>query len=146
MLPVTSLSLYDATSHPYFLWWVDTTVGEFRRHLESPSVETRAYWLGALLREANIRDVWLFTSEREIRELWPHLVRHLGGPERAGRSCSVCLPNGRHRRLMPASSFSRHVLPESVLRFIQGLPGPRAVSPRRRRRLERRLSRASPLA
>lgn len=34
--------------------------------------------MGALLREANTRDVWLFVSPDEIRALWPELRRHLG--------------------------------------------------------------------
>jgi hypothetical protein len=34
--------------------------------------------MGALLREANTRDVWLFVTPDEIRKAWPHLMRHLG--------------------------------------------------------------------
>ena len=34
--------------------------------------------MGALLREANSRDVWLFTTVSQIRADWPHLLRHLG--------------------------------------------------------------------
>ncbi len=34
--------------------------------------------MGALLREANSRDVWVFVTPDEIRELWPELGRHLG--------------------------------------------------------------------
>lgn len=54
------------------------TVEEFRRELESGSGAERAYYLGALLREANTRDVWLFTTPSEIRAAWPLVVRHLG--------------------------------------------------------------------
>jgi hypothetical protein len=46
--------------------------------LQSSDTEERAYWLGALLREANSRDVWLFTSPEQIRQDWPVLIRHLG--------------------------------------------------------------------
>jgi hypothetical protein len=77
-LPPTTPDLTDDGARPYFVWWTDVTVGEFRRLLEDPVVETRAYWLGALLREANSRDVWLFTTPEQVRGLWPHLVRHLG--------------------------------------------------------------------
>lgn len=43
--------------------------------------------MGALLREANTRDVWLFVTSDEIRELWPRLIRYLGkSPGR--RSCA----------------------------------------------------------
>jgi hypothetical protein len=34
--------------------------------------------MGALLREANTRDVWLFVHPDEIRALWPRLIRYLG--------------------------------------------------------------------
>ena len=77
-LPPTTDTLFDNSAHPYFLWWTNKTVGEFKVHLASPDLEERAYWLGALLREANTRDVWLFVTAAEIRELWPHLIRYLG--------------------------------------------------------------------
>ncbi len=34
--------------------------------------------MGALLREANSRDVWLFVTPQQIRDNWPNLLRHLG--------------------------------------------------------------------
>jgi hypothetical protein len=77
-LPPTSESLRDDRTRPYFLWWTDATVGDFRRALAEGDPESRAYWLGALLREANSRDVWLFVRPETIRQLWPHLLRHLG--------------------------------------------------------------------
>ena len=43
-----------------------------------PDLEERAYWMGALLREANTRDVWVFLMPEQIRELWPRLIRYLG--------------------------------------------------------------------
>jgi len=77
-LPPTSESLRDDHARPYFLWWTDATVGELKEHLASSDPEERAYWMGALLREANTRDVWLFVRAEEIRAAWPHLLRHLG--------------------------------------------------------------------
>lgn len=77
-LPPTSDALRRDETRPYFLWWTNTTVGELKAHLASPNLEERAYWLGALLREANTRDVWLFTNESEIRALWHRIIRHLG--------------------------------------------------------------------
>jgi hypothetical protein len=62
---------------PLLLWWTDTTVGQLKEHLGSHDPEERAYWMGALLREANTRDVWLFVTVDEIREFWP-LIRYLG--------------------------------------------------------------------
>lgn len=77
-LPPTSSHLANDDEKPYFLWWCELTCGEFRRKLREGTLEERAYFLGALLREANTRDVWLFTSAAEIRQMWPHLYRHLG--------------------------------------------------------------------
>jgi hypothetical protein len=77
-LPPTTPSLRDPTARPYFLWWTDATVGDFLRYLQEPDAERRAYWLGALLREANTRDVWLFVTPAQIREAWPRLIRYLG--------------------------------------------------------------------
>jgi hypothetical protein len=80
MLPPTSDELNNPESPAYFVWWLNMTIGQFRNALrESESdLDARAYWLGALLREANTRDVWLFTSTEEIRRTWPRLQRHLG--------------------------------------------------------------------
>jgi hypothetical protein len=77
-LPPTTESLLDDQARPYFLWWTDATVGQLKEHLASSDPEERAYWMGALLREANTRDVWLFVTPDEIRALWPSLIRYLG--------------------------------------------------------------------
>jgi hypothetical protein len=63
---------------PYFLWWTDLTIGDFKHRLATGTAEERAYYMGALLREANSRDVWLFVTPKEVREAWPQLLRHLG--------------------------------------------------------------------
>jgi hypothetical protein len=79
VLPPTTNDLSKPDTRPYFLWWTDATVAEFRAHLESADEAERAYWLGALLREANTRDVWLFVTPEQIRANWgTTLVRHLG--------------------------------------------------------------------
>ena len=77
-LPLTTESLLDDSARPYFLWWTNATVGQLKEHLVSPDPEERAYWMGALLREANSRDIWLFVTSDEIRALWPRLIRYLG--------------------------------------------------------------------
>jgi hypothetical protein len=74
-LPPTTASLFDDQARPYFLWWTDATVGDLKAHLLAADPEDRAYWMGALLREANTRDVWLFVSAAEIRALWPRWQR-----------------------------------------------------------------------
>lgn len=78
VLPPTTDSLLDDDARPYFLWWTDVTVARFKEYLASGSPERRAYWMGALLREANTRDVRLFVDADTIRADWPHLLRHLG--------------------------------------------------------------------
>lgn len=78
MLPPTSAALLRDETRPYFLWWAQVTVGEFRRLIGDADREKRSYWVGALLREANTRDVWYFVRPRDVRELWPDLIRHLG--------------------------------------------------------------------
>lgn len=77
-LPPTTPELLDDRARPYFLWWTDATVGDLKRHLAEGDPDTRAYWLGAVLREANSRDVWLFTTPDEVRASWSLLWRHLG--------------------------------------------------------------------
>ena len=75
--PTSPDLLLDGT-RPYFLFWTDATVGDLRRHLASADAAERAYWMGALLREANTRDVWLFVTPATIRAHWTALLRHLG--------------------------------------------------------------------
>jgi hypothetical protein len=77
-LSPTMPELQDPAHRPYFLWWTDATVADLRNHLAAEDAAERAYWLGALLREANSRDVWLFTTADQIRAEWPRLLRHLG--------------------------------------------------------------------
>ena len=77
-LPPTTPELLSPDAHPYFLWWSDVTVQGLHALLRSDDPDERAYWLGAVMREANTRDVWLFTSPARIRALWPRLLRHLG--------------------------------------------------------------------
>lgn len=75
--PTTPELLRD-DARPYFLFWTQATVAELRAHLASADIEERAYWMGALLREANTRDVWLFVTQSDVRAMWPRLVRYLG--------------------------------------------------------------------
>jgi hypothetical protein len=70
--------LTDAQSRPYFLWDCDLTLDQFRKGLEDPDPDVRAYLVGKLMRQAKPDDVFLFVRPREIRELWPRLTRYLG--------------------------------------------------------------------
>ncbi len=77
-LPPTTPDLGRDEARPYFVWWTDLSVADFRRRLASPDRQERAYWLGALLREANTRDVWSFVDPKTVRDSWLDLQRHLG--------------------------------------------------------------------
>ena len=70
--------LVDAQRRPYFLWDCDLTLDQFRKGLEDPDAEVRAYLVGKLMRQAKPDDVFMFVQPREIRELWPRLARYLG--------------------------------------------------------------------
>jgi hypothetical protein len=78
VLPPTSDALLEDETRPYFLWWTDVTVGGLKKRIASDELDEKAYWMGALLREANTRDVWLFTTPDEIRRLWDRLIPYLG--------------------------------------------------------------------
>jgi len=77
-LPPTSPDLLRDDTRLYFTWWDDVTVGGLKARLASPDADQRAYWLGALLREANSRDVWLFVRPGEVRAAWPLVARFVG--------------------------------------------------------------------
>lgn len=70
--------LTDAQNRPYFLWDCGLTLAQFRKGLEDPDADVRAYLVGKLMRQAKPDDVFLFVRPREIRELWPRLIRYLG--------------------------------------------------------------------
>jgi hypothetical protein len=76
--PPTSPDLLDPDARPYFIWWAEVTVRQLHVLARSDDLLERAYWLGALMREANTRDVWLFASPSDLRAMWEHVVRHLG--------------------------------------------------------------------
>lgn len=94
MLPPTSDDLRLDETRPYFLWWLDATVGDLREKLRSADEEERAYWLGALLREANTRDVWLYTSVQGCARRGPAFGAISENRATCGVTCCSC----RHRR------------------------------------------------
>lgn len=76
--PTPPERLTDPQGHPYFLWDSAMTLDEFRRGLQDPNLEVRAYLVGKLMRQAKPDDVFTFVSTREIRALWLRLQRYLG--------------------------------------------------------------------
>jgi hypothetical protein len=77
-LPKASDALLLDATRPYFLWWLDMTVGDLRRELASAEAATQGYYQAALLREANSRDAWLYRTPSEVKNNWPNVARHLG--------------------------------------------------------------------
>jgi hypothetical protein len=78
LAPTPPERMLDANGRPYFLWDEDTTLEAFRARLADPDPEVRAYFVGKLMRQAKPDDVFSFVTLREIRELFPLLVRYLG--------------------------------------------------------------------
>ena len=73
-----STDLDSLSSVPYFLWDEPMTVAELKQKLRSASEAERLRLLGKILREARDRDVWKFTTPREVWQNWAKLENHLG--------------------------------------------------------------------
>ena len=73
-----STNLDDPDAVHYFLWDEPMTVGELKHKLASASEPERMRLLGKILREARDRDVWIFTTPRDVWQHWPKLSKHLG--------------------------------------------------------------------
>lgn len=78
LAPTPPDRMLDAKGRPYFLWDEDIALDVFRARLADPDPEVRAYFVGKLMRQAKPDDVFTFVSLREIRELFPLVVRYLG--------------------------------------------------------------------
>ena len=76
--PTPAERLLDQKGRPYFLWDCDMTDEEFRALLSGAEDELRDVLLGKLMRQAKPDDVFLYTTEGEIRRCWSRLERHLG--------------------------------------------------------------------
>ena len=77
-MPPTTPRLLDADAVPYFLWDLKMTVGAAKAALAGSDVALRREIIVRLLREANTRDVWLFTDWPTIEAEWPHVEHRLG--------------------------------------------------------------------
>lgn len=68
----------DAEGRPYFLWDCDLSEAKFRDLLAQDDDAVKAVLLAKLMRQAKPDDVFLYTSEAEIRRLWLRILPHLG--------------------------------------------------------------------
>lgn len=73
-----STELEDPDARPYFLWDVDVSVEELRKHLHHEDPATRALWIARVMREARYPDVWKFVTLDEVLRLWERVQIHLG--------------------------------------------------------------------
>jgi hypothetical protein len=73
-----STDLDNPLSIPYFLWDEPMTVADLRRSLSGSRDDDRFRLLGKVLREARDRDVWKFTTPKEVRDGWEKLSPYLG--------------------------------------------------------------------
>lgn len=74
-----SLDLSDPHVRPYFLWSEDMTIAQLRDVLAgSQGPELRLMYMGRILRECRLADVWHFLTPQEIVASWQPLQRHLG--------------------------------------------------------------------
>ncbi|HEY2366367.1 MAG TPA: hypothetical protein VGH87_08280, partial [Polyangiaceae bacterium] len=62
----------------YFLWDLGLTVAQAHAVLAGGDERARLEVMVRLLREANTRDVWLFTHWAAIDAAWPHIEHRLG--------------------------------------------------------------------
>jgi hypothetical protein len=76
--PESEGPLLDPQGRPYFLWDMDMTLDRFRLLLDDPDPVVSGYFHAKLMRQARPEEVFCLTTARRIRELWPHLERHLG--------------------------------------------------------------------
>lgn len=68
----------DAAGRPTFLWDCELTLSELLARLQDPDPAVRAYWIGAVMRQARPDDALTLIPTVEMRELWPELERYLG--------------------------------------------------------------------
>jgi len=119
-IPPTSLDLLRGEERPYFLWWLDATVRDLRNGLADPDPARRAYWMGAVLREANSRDAWLFVTPAQIRTSWPR-VRNTFDRRRIALSSFSAAANGSYRVLSAAEQpFRERSLSRGLRREMAG--------------------------
>lgn len=78
LAPTPPDRLTDARGRPYFLWDEDMTLDEFRRRLQDPDPDVRAYFLGKLMRQAKPDDVFSFVTLDELREELDAVEPYLG--------------------------------------------------------------------
>lgn len=74
-----ALDFDDPDAKPYFLWSEEMTVRELRQILAGEQGEfLQNMYIGRILREARVREVWHFLTPNDIVQHWDGIQRHLG--------------------------------------------------------------------
>lgn len=74
-----STDFSDPDARPYFLWSESFTVRDLREILAGGRGEyLQEVYLGRLLREARVHEVWQFITPADIVAHWDRLSLHLG--------------------------------------------------------------------
>ncbi len=78
MQPELSTDMKDPDAIPYFTWDDPMTVAQIHERLRTASEAERFRLLGKILREANDRDVWNFTTPQYVADNWDQIERNVG--------------------------------------------------------------------
>jgi hypothetical protein len=73
-----STDLDNPKAVPYFLWDQPMTVADVRRILKEGNDGQKFHLIGKIMREARDRDVWKFTTPREVLDNWGKISKYLG--------------------------------------------------------------------
>lgn len=69
----------DPQGRPYFLWSEDMDEATFREVIAGQrGPELRAIYLGRLLREARVAEVWHYITPQDVADHWRAVSPHLG--------------------------------------------------------------------
>jgi hypothetical protein len=76
---VLSTDMDDPDARPYFLWSEEMTNRELREIIEGRrGLYLQGVYLGRLLREARLREIWQFITPADVVTHWSQVQRHLG--------------------------------------------------------------------
>jgi hypothetical protein len=77
------LDVIDPKDTPYFLWSEDLTAEEFTSIVRGERGEYLQHvYMGRLLREGRLADVWKFIDLSELLQHWQKILPHLGRQRR----------------------------------------------------------------
>lgn len=79
--------LCDENGRPYFLWSEDIDEDTFRRLIAGEEGSaSQALYMGRLLREARVAEVWYYLKPQDVADHWTAICPHLGRMRQFWRS------------------------------------------------------------